>query len=73
MSFRLHALEAKAVMHVDGDRTAQCIEAEGGTVVDQIHATDGGLGDQVPLHCVSESLVNADTVLKHCDALGFTE
>ena len=73
VSFCLHALEAEAVMHVDGDRTAQCIEAEGGIVVDQIHATDGGLGDQVPLHCVSESLVNADTVLKHCDALGFTE
>ena len=69
----LGTLKRKAVLHVDGDRAAERVQAEHRVAVDQIHAADRRLGYEIPLDGVAERFVDADAILEHRDALGFAE
>src|SRR6185369_14101087 len=55
-----------AALGVDGERAAKRIEAEGGCCTRQeLHAGDGGAGNEVPVHDVTEGLVHAHAVLEN--------
>jgi hypothetical protein len=60
----------RAAFRVDRERAAERIETERGhRARKQLHARDRGARQQVPVHDVAESLVDAHAVLEHRDAL----
>ena len=59
-----------APLRVDGERPAERVQAEGGIRARQdLHAGDGRLRNQIPVHDIAERLVDAHAVLEYRNAL----
>ena len=56
------AVISEAVLHLQVDGAAQCVEAEGGVVGPDVGAADGNRRDQVPVDGIAEGFVDADAL-----------
>ena len=56
------AVIGEAVLHLQVDGAAQCVEAEGGVVGPDVGAADGNRRDQVPVDGIAEGFVDADAL-----------
>src|SRR6516165_750740 len=60
---RIGAAVGESVLHVDGERTAECIEPVDRIARHHRHAIDGRLRDEVPVDDIAEYLVHPHAVL----------
>jgi len=52
----------EAVLHLEANRAAECVETEGRVIGPDVGAADGNVRDEVPVDCVAEGFVDAHTL-----------